>query len=354
MTAAAPVLLVTASDGLTAAVMRVAARGGVDLELQRAGQAVRAAWRSSAAVVVGLDLLARISALGLPSRPAVVVIGETEPTVEQWRASVALGAGAVLRLPADEPRLGELIGSVATAARSQAHVLAVTGSCGGAGASTLATAIALVAAAERPTLLVDADPLGGGLDVLLGAEARPGLRWPDVVGLGEIPDLSSRMDQVCRLASLAVLSHGRGDPSAVPATTAERALEWARGAFSLVVVDLPRHRDDAAEVLFESADGLVVVVPATVRAVAAAAVFGRSLVGRDVAGGVAVRDPGGDRLHVHEVEAGLDLPVIATIRSEPTVAAAAIRGEPPVRRRGALIAASRAVLSLLDPPTAAA
>jgi hypothetical protein len=63
---------------------------------------------------------------------------------------------------------------------------------------------------------------------------------------------------------------------------------------------------------------------------------------------IVVRDPGGERLQAREVEAGLALPVVATIRSEPAVASAAIRGEPPNRRRGALADASRAILDLLE------
>src|SRR6185295_2350808 len=62
---------------------------------------------------------------------------------------------------------------------AEAPVIGVIGGRGGAGASVLATALALTAAEAglRP-LLIDADPLGGGLDLLLDAEREPGLRWP--------------------------------------------------------------------------------------------------------------------------------------------------------------------------------
>jgi CO dehydrogenase nickel-insertion accessory protein CooC1 len=57
------------------------------------------------------------------------------------------------------------------------------GGRGGAGASVLATALALTASRlDRPTMLVDADPYGGGLDLVLGAEKTGGLRWPDLAG----------------------------------------------------------------------------------------------------------------------------------------------------------------------------
>ena len=48
---------------------------------------------------------------------------------------------------------------------------------GGAGASVFATALAQTAA---DALLVDADPCGGGIDLVLGCERETGLRWPDL------------------------------------------------------------------------------------------------------------------------------------------------------------------------------
>ena len=57
-------------------------------------------------------------------------------------------------------------------------MVAVVGGRGGAGASVLAVAIA-ARARTRGTraLLVDCDPLGGGLDLVAGAEELEGLRW---------------------------------------------------------------------------------------------------------------------------------------------------------------------------------
>ena len=57
------------------------------------------------------------------------------------------------------------------------EVVAVIGGCGGAGASLFAVALAQAA---TDALLVDLDPWGGGIDLLVGGEATPGLRWPDL------------------------------------------------------------------------------------------------------------------------------------------------------------------------------
>jgi secretion/DNA translocation related CpaE-like protein len=348
MAAATRVLLVTASDELAASAMRAAALVGVDVELQRADQAVRGGWREASTVVLGLDVLESIARLALPNRPGLLLVAVAEPTADQWRAALALGIADVLQLPFEEARLGELISALGRDIGPQGRVLAVTGSCGGAGASTLAAAIALVAGSELTVMLVDADPLGGGIDVLLGAETRHGLRWADVIRLPAPLDATALADRLCLVAGVAVLAHGRGEPVVVAAATTRALLESARQKFGLVVVDLPRHRDEAAEVVLEVAEQLVVVVPATVRAVAAAAVLARGLGRRRGDTHIVVRDPGGERLQARDVEAGLGLPVVATIRSDAAVAAAAIRGEPPSRRRGALVETRRAVLALLD------
>ena len=56
-------------------------------------------------------------------------------------------------------------------------VIGVVGGCGGAGASTFACVLAATAATGWPAVLVDLDPVAGGIDVLLGIEAVPGARW---------------------------------------------------------------------------------------------------------------------------------------------------------------------------------
>jgi septum formation inhibitor-activating ATPase MinD len=57
----------------------------------------------------------------------------------------------------------------------QGTLLVVVGASGGVGASTLAAAIAVrAAAADASVALVDGCPWGGGLDVVLGADRRAG------------------------------------------------------------------------------------------------------------------------------------------------------------------------------------
>ena len=58
-----------------------------------------------------------------------------------------------------------------------AQVIVVVGARGGAGASSLAVALAQSSAQEgKRTVLLDADELGGGIDLVLGAEGHRGVR----------------------------------------------------------------------------------------------------------------------------------------------------------------------------------
>ena len=67
----------------------------------------------------------------------------------------------------------------ATTTDSSATCLMLVPAVGGAGASIAAAASALVLSRERPICLVDADALAGGIDLVLGMETEPGLRWQD-------------------------------------------------------------------------------------------------------------------------------------------------------------------------------
>ena len=97
-------------------------------------------------------------------------------------------------------------------AADPAAVVTVVGGRGGAGATTVSAAMALAAAREGgQVLLLDLDPYGGGIDVALGAEDVPGLRWPDLTGdRSALP--GAVVEALPRLGSLSVLSWDRGDP----------------------------------------------------------------------------------------------------------------------------------------------
>src|SRR5690606_39629001 len=88
--------------------------------------------------------------------------------------------------------------------RPAAPVVAVLGGRGGAGASVLAAGLAVTAAqAGHRVLLVDGDPLGGGLDLVPGWEDDDGVRWP------ELSDTSGRLAAGALIGALP----RRGEPA---------------------------------------------------------------------------------------------------------------------------------------------
>jgi secretion/DNA translocation related CpaE-like protein len=302
-------------------------------------------------VLVGADVAPALAAAGLPRREQLFVLATIAPVDPAgWQAALALGAAAVVRLPEEESLLVEQLRAPATTAGRTGRIIAVIGGCGGAGASTFAAALALTAAASEPTVLIDGDPLGGGLDVLLGAESAPGLRWNELAATRGRLDPAAFAAAVCEAAGIGLLSWGRGaggatlEPAAVDAV-----VDAARRAYGVVVLDIARAECTGNAALLDAAEESVLVVTADVRAVSAAASLLSARGRRLRAPRLVVRDPGGARLSASDVAASLGLPLAATVRSEPAVQAAAVRGEPPVRRgRCALTLACERILAGLE------
>ena len=169
-------------------------------------------------------------------------------------------------------------------------LVAVGGSCGGAGASTVATALALAAAPG--VLLVDADPWGGGLDLLLGAERADGLRWPDLTGLrGRVAGdaLLAALPEVRRRARAGLVAGGARSGARRGAGGGRRGRPVGRAARSSSICARAGPPDAAA--VLADADLAVLVVPGRLRAATAA----RLLVeepGLAVVGGAARRRDG--------------------------------------------------------------
>ena len=119
----------------------------------------------------------------------------------------------VVRLPSGTADLMAVLMAPVAAARGS--LVAVVGAVGGCGTSTLAAAIAVRAANSGRVLLVEADPRGTGVDLLLGAEAEPGLKVEDVRAElggpdpGALWDAAPAVSPTCR-----VLARARGRGSA--------------------------------------------------------------------------------------------------------------------------------------------
>lgn len=117
--------------------------------------------------------------------------------------------------------------------RSGGAVVGVVGGSGGVGASTFAAVLALVAA---PSVLVDLDVSGGGIDVVLGIEQAPGARWSGLRLAGGHLDPMALDEGLPRAGPTAVLA---ADTAALDAAAVLQVLDAAVSLGS-VVLDLPR------------------------------------------------------------------------------------------------------------------
>ncbi|HEY3606834.1 MAG TPA: septum site-determining protein Ssd [Pseudonocardiaceae bacterium] len=346
-----PLTLISDEPLLDQAIQIAAVTG---CELDRAPDILAARRRWGEAPLILLDEAAAhaCAAAELPRRPGIVVLSSAAHPSECWPQAVALGVEQILTLPADE---SWLLGAFADAADRPAaiagRVVAVLGGRGGAGASVLAAAVALAALGSgHSALLVDGDPFGGGLDLVLGAEIDAGLRWPDLrMQGGRVPASALRSALPGRTngdARLAVVSCDRDGPGPAPDAMAA-VIEAGRRAGDTVVCDLPRHRCDVADAALDRADLAVLVVPAEVRACVAARRVADVIHERGVRLCALVRGPAPGGLPAAEVARAVGAPLLAAVRAEPSLARALERGSLRPRARGPLATAAKAVLNAL-------
>ena len=259
-------------------------------------------------------------AAGAP--PLLVVTSEQVVTTSAWRSALASGARALLQLPADSEQLLSHLSELSRP-RSDSTVIGVAAGHGGAGASSFAARLAAAARPDGPVVLVDGDPLGGGLDLLVEHGGAAGVGWSDLEGLGSQDGTALReglpvVDEVALLVA--------GDGPGPQASALSRALTALAPGGGTVVVDLSASLVAAAA---EHLDRLLLVTTATDHAVRATA---RRLDIWPLPAGlvsVVVRRQG--PLHPGDIAADLSLPLAAAFRDSPAGTVPLLD----VRRRGA-------------------
>jgi secretion/DNA translocation related CpaE-like protein len=320
------VLAVLADPTLRDEMDRVAAAVGVRVVHAASALPVsRKAWSAAAAVVLDEASALGCALTGLSRRAHVIVASSTDPPPATWAAAIDVGAGYVLRLPAQEHDLVRALAEAAESARddgARGAVVAVIGGCGGAGASLFAVTLAQAA---NDAMLVDLDPWSGGIDLLVGAETTPGVRWPDLALQGGRLTWSAVRDALPRHRGISLLSGTRRgyelDGGAVQAV-----LDAGRRGAATVVCDLARRMTDAVETALDAADLVVVVSRCDVRACAATATLVPVLAA---------------------INPNIGLVVRASMRPQPRLAEQLEHGGLRLGRRSALTAAARGVLALL-------
>lgn len=351
MTATTGVLALIGDQSLRDDVERVAAAAGVPV-VHSAEPSSRKVWTGAAAVLLDVANAQRCALRALPRRRRVVLVGRVEPAAADWQAAISVGAQHVITLPRQDADLVAELSEAAESSREEVGrgaVVAVIAARGGAGASLFATALATSAS---DALLLDADPWGGGIDLALGGEAEPGLRWPDLALESGRLNYPALRDALPRCRGVSVLSGGRsgGEIGAGPLGA---VIEAGRRGGATVICDVPRQSIPAADTALEDADLVVLIATADVRCCAAAAAIGAWVSGINPNVGLVVRGPAPGGLRAVDIAGAADLPLLAAMRPHPGAAESLERGGLRLSPRSPLATAARRVLTVLQQHPAA-
>jgi len=351
MTSAPTILILVEDPALAPMIDRVVAAAAVQV-VWAVDPSSRRVWTGAAAVLLDAAAARRCAGRGLPRRRRVFLVSAAAPTSVEWEAAVAVGAHRVVTLPVHETEVMTALAEAAddSGGDPRGPVVAVLSGRGGGGASVFAVALARMAG---KSLLVDADPWGGGLDLVLGSETEPGLRWPDFATAGGRLTYTALRDALPTRHGVALLSGGRVLSGEDPGTGVDPlALEavidaGSRGGVT-VVCDVARRQEPATETALTQADLVVLATPADVRSCAAAAATARWVVGANPNTGLLVRGPAPGGLRPIDVARIVGLPLLTAMRPQPGVAAQLERGGLRLPRRSPLAAAARSVLAVLE------
>ena len=324
-------MILTARADLQLAVERWCGAVGVPVRAIASLAEARRFWKSAPACVVGEDLAPQLAAAQWARREHVYVVAD-DPE-QWWRHAVGLGASNVLGTHDDSNAVATLTRIVDGGAEGCS--IAVVGGRGGVGATTLACSLGLVAAGRAVSpVVIDADPVGPGVDVVLGTESTEGLRWRSL-------DTASGLIAPTALAAAlprrdGVSSLGWDPIDELPALPPGAVSVWeaATRGFDLVVVDQPRGVvDDSWSVSVLGGSVLTVVVVADdVPAVASARRQVAWLRERAPAvAAVMARHRGG--LGRSTLEAALGVPIVGAVGRDRRVRSHVDVGSGPKRSR---------------------
>ncbi len=343
-------LLVTSSLPLIDEVVRLASSVALEVQVTPDLSAAASHWLGAPLIIIGSDVVTHANPLGRRARIIVAHMEEDhEDAVAQrdmWRFAVEVGAEHVVELPDGERWLMDSLRECAEGPPRNGTVIAILGGSGGIGASTLAVNLAITAARTGVrSLLIDADPWGGGLDLVLGAEDVTGARWSDLHNVaGQLP--SGHLEAALpRVADISVLACSRTESDLPPLETMSAVLQSGRRSHDLVVVDCSRCTDELLTTVVASCSGAVLVVGDHVRSTAAAARRFAWL--HTHVGAVAVVQACSPRgIAREDVSRALGVDVIASLPHVPSMTIRADEGDLPSLPRSYVMACEEILRSL--------
>jgi secretion/DNA translocation related CpaE-like protein len=309
-------LILTRDADLRAELERLCAAAALAPDVVHHPELARRPWSTARCVLVGADCAADVAVLELARRSQVVLVSSGSETPDVWRLGLAIRADHVAFLPDGQQWLVDWLIEARDQGSGQGITAGVIGGRGGAGSSTFAVALGQAAVARAwDVVLLDADPLGGGLELIAGCEGAQGLRWPDVVVARGRVSAAALRAALPSSNGLAVLSSGSGSPELHDVLDVVPA---ARRGADLVVVDLPRRVDAPMHEVVSTLDTLIVVTTSEVRAAAGAGQVIAALLPWCADIRVAVRTTPATLLPAHDIAASLGVPlagVVSTRRS---------------------------------------
>ena len=263
-------LFITGDDTLLDELLRLAAAAGITPDVARDTAAALRGWAAAPLVLLGADLADEMALTGPARRPGVHVVAWGAVPDDLFRTALAVGAHDVTQLPRSEGWITETLTDLGDTGRTRGTVVGVVGGSGGAGATTFACALAQMAARSGPTVVIDTDPLGPGVDRVLGLETSDGARWDALCQTtGRLSSRALR-ESLPRRGGLGVLTWYGGTAGTLQAFAVREALSAAQRGHDLVVLDLPRAADPVIDEVAARCDRLLVVVVPTVAGVASA------------------------------------------------------------------------------------
>jgi secretion/DNA translocation related CpaE-like protein len=342
-------LIVTRDQTLLDELLRLGAAAGVSPSVAADGATGLAGWAAAPLVLVGVDVAGELAELRPLRRDGVHVVSWGRFPADAMRTALALGAENVAELPQSGEWVVEHLTDLGDERPRRARTYGVIGGSGGAGATVFAAALGQVAAAAGPAVVVDTDPLGPGLDRVLGMEDRAGVRWDELCQTTGRLGATAFREGLPRRDGLGVLSWYAGPPGTLQPFALREVLSAAQRGHETVVVDLPRHHAGVLDEALARCDQVLVVARASLEGLASAARVVASL-----------PDPGparlvlrGAGLDVADVARVVDTPVVVAMGDQRGLAESIDLGLGPVRtRRSPLARAAREVL--LDRPARSA
>ena len=248
------------------------------------------------------------------SHDQVVILAPETSSARTWSLALQLNAQHVEVLPSETNWLLE---HLVPPTKLRAHIVAITPVVGGAGASTVACALAGQYATQGlKVCLVDADPRAGGLDVIMGCEQASGMRWVDLVDLEGSVDGAEIYQSLIITRGVHLVAPKRGQFD-VEASGITSVIETVATACDVVIIDTPRLSDDMTAQLHSVSDDLLLVMPTTVQASSLVTAHRESL-SRNRCGLVARQIPGSGLTPVAVAQA-LDIPLRASLPTDARI-----------------------------------